>query len=914
MKVGGRFAGGGGEEPLVTGTGPSINAALLGTGVALSGPVTWGSYTAAHGGTLTGAVQEMQIDGGGWVAYVGTTTYTLGQTVEVRETLGFVGAPDYSLTRRASGVRDEVPTLAIPDQSFAYGQAVSIDLAALAGGTNLRDWTYSGPSWLTLSGSTLAGVAPSADVSTSATVTVSNSEGTVADTFAINVQDIVLVAALAEFNVSSGSPVTSSDDDFDYLSFTSAGAIEVTKAGYVDAELIGPGGSGGAKRYARSGGGGAGEIVRSVVWLDAGVYTIDPGDGGTAGYDPGDGSDNTEPVQSAATTAFGLTALSGGIGGSAVLDNGGPGPAAGGGAQGTGSDYEIGSIAGYGGGTSAGSQAAGGGGGWSASGESSSGDQGGDAGAGFYTDFLGVGEWVCEGGAGATNVGIAATAPQGIGGVGAIKNGSGPTAGGIGSGGGGAAITASAGYSGRGGAGRVAIRTPKDTTIGAIGIAEPASRNKPYPLNLTRTHAAVPFAGTTALPDGAVIQARVVDAEGTIVLDWHDAAIASGNAFSATIQVPAHRHACHFEARKKGSAISWRQVQEWFTALCIAYYGQSNAVRVGSNTGGSYAMPYPAMYVYDSEGEDAGGDAVVASVFGPNEDGRGVSALVDELTALTNVPVAVAVFGRGATSITQIRSGFDTFTSLTKGIDEIGGFLHAIIIHHGEADQASMTMPTYAGHFDGLHGDIASYTGQAKSDVPVFFSSLTGVTATSTTWPAFRQDQQDTLPGLGSNWHFVAPWDDATRIDQYHATVESYERRCRREARALAAFWGYVSALSTFQVSSAVANDTTTTTLTLSHDLGDDVALVAITHGATDNVTTAGSLTGAFQVSEDGGATWVAATAVRTDANTVTLTHAAVSTTGRTFSYNYNETIDEAVRDNSGYAWPLGLVYNMAVS
>ncbi|ANT39926.1 hypothetical protein RGUI_4119 [Rhodovulum sp. P5] len=173
----------------MTGTGPSIDEGELDTGVALSGPVTWGSYTAAHGGAVTGPTREMQIDGGGWSAWDGATTYTRGQIIEVRETLGFVGAPDYSLTRRASGVRDEAPTLAIPDQSFAYGQAVSIDLSAHAGGTNLRDWTYSGPSWLTLSGTTLSGTVPSADLATSASVTVTNSEGTAQADFAINVSD-----------------------------------------------------------------------------------------------------------------------------------------------------------------------------------------------------------------------------------------------------------------------------------------------------------------------------------------------------------------------------------------------------------------------------------------------------------------------------------------------------------------------------------------------------------------------------------------------------------------------------------------------------------------------------------------------------------------------------------------------------
>lgn len=143
-----------------------------------------------------------------------TFTPTAGQTVEVVT----VGPSPI-----AQIVADTTPTITgLEDLSSFYGDSVFINVSLKTSGTNLI-YSLSGPEWLTIDSNTgyITGTAPSMDVSTTVTVTISNSIGSASDQFIVSVtpsvvgdiwQPIVLVGAS---NIAGGSPSGTLDQNLD---------------------------------------------------------------------------------------------------------------------------------------------------------------------------------------------------------------------------------------------------------------------------------------------------------------------------------------------------------------------------------------------------------------------------------------------------------------------------------------------------------------------------------------------------------------------------------------------------------------------------------------------------------------------------------------------------------------------------
>ena len=201
--------------------------------------------------TLPSATTYWRVKGAGDSAWTldadGTFTPTAGATVEV------VTVGPSSI---AEIVADTIPAISgLADLSVSYGASVTINCALKSSGSNLV-YSLTGPSWLSINSATgsITGAAPSADVSTTATVTVSNSVGSASDTFAVTVAEVTMIGGVEIGSVGAVGTYLADymlvdGDDFDNVS--SADFLTPTNASgrYMTTRNYGAGSS--APRYLR---------------------------------------------------------------------------------------------------------------------------------------------------------------------------------------------------------------------------------------------------------------------------------------------------------------------------------------------------------------------------------------------------------------------------------------------------------------------------------------------------------------------------------------------------------------------------------------------------------------------------------------------------------------------------------------
>jgi len=194
-------------------------------------------------------------------------------------------------------------------------------------------------------------------------------------------------------------------------------------AAYTASYLIAAGGGGAGVSYG-AGGGAGGLLIGTTTFNTGTTYTVTVGAGGT--YNVTTGGSNS--------TAFGLTAIGGGVGGGNAGATGGSGGSGGGGKGGSGSGSGGSGTTGQGNAGSAGNGNAGGaGGGAGAAGAAPVGTVGGAGGAGLASTITGTSIYYAGGGSGNGTGGAAA---PGNGGTAVMTNGaanSGAGAGGDGS-------------------------------------------------------------------------------------------------------------------------------------------------------------------------------------------------------------------------------------------------------------------------------------------------------------------------------------------------------------------------------------------------------------------------------------------------------------------------------------------------
>ena len=435
-----------------------------------------------------------------------------------------------------------------------------------------------------------------------------------------------------------------------------------------------------------------------------------------------------------------------------------------------------------------------------------------------------------------------------------------------------------------------------------VAVAEPAENGFVYALNAARTTASVPVSGMFTGTPGA-IQARVVTDVGVQVVGWSTIEVApEGGTFSGSISVPEQgMQALRAEVRANGATQgAVAQSGLWSVGLVFLFYGQSNMVL--SSLGGSADIGLNKCY-----------DAT-SPAFGGQD--AGLAAFMSEMNDLADLPVLAVVGGQGGTGIDGLSDGDAPMIEMQAAIGLYAPTLHGIVWNQGEGDAiTTFAASVYPPKLAALHATLVTETGQAVSGVPLVLSSLMSTSrddgySPDNVWADFK-DMQRALDGnaITPNVHFAGGTDDMVRTDNFHSYGGSYALRNAREAYKMAEVLGYVSGDPTFEIVNVVAANPTSTTLTLSHGLGTDFSIVAVDHvDGAEVPTAAGPIIYGLAVSDDDWATSEAATGVRTDATTITLTHAALGGGERHARYLYGRQMDDLagiVVDNSAYAFPL---------
>lgn len=457
-----------------------------------------------------------------------------------------------------------------------------------------------------------------------------------------------------------------------------------------------------------------------------------------------------------------------------------------------------------------------------------------------------------------------------------------------------------------------------------------------YPVNNAHTTTSVPITGKAFGVASGIVQARVIDRDGVEVIAWADLATIAAGSYSGSISIPKATSAMKFlraEVRLKAApSVVAKQVGTWRCGFVIVGYGQSNSAGMTnlSSTDVLGAAGYIDSLTQVSENANAAGVC---------PDACGWGALARELATHANMPSRIVSGGTSGASIAIIGRG-TLFAQ--RVIDNLGlfGIAHALVWHHGESNTKDASVPataeSYATAVSNLYDDIAAAVGKTKTTLPMFTSSLgtygnNESQAGSSNW---WSNMNTLIRSYGSRWTNVVYCGsniDMVRNDDFHSRWRGYGKRGRRIGREIAATFGLTTSLGHFQVSAAAKNGATGTNLTLILPTGaTDISLVDARHkistgsGGTGTVlyavptdtdyalnpaNTLGSLH-LFEVSSDAGATWVPATATRTDATHIALSHADIGTGARLvrFAWGYGR----STADQSGYAggysgWTLGI-------
>jgi hypothetical protein len=216
-----------------------------------------------------------------------------------------------------------------------------------------------------------------------------------------------------------------------------------------------------------------------------------------------------------------------------------------------------------------------------------------------------------------------------------------------------------------------------------------------------------------------------------------------------------------------------------------------------------------------------------------------------------------------------------------------GGAVTVMWWHQGEENAASgrTAVVDVLGDLDAIRQLIADRDAAvSQSDVLVVLSGLgpqTGGGPSDAAWYAMN----DCIRQIGNEANYIYAGSNmsASLVDTIHWDAESYARDSELQARALGDLAGVTTGFALFEISSATVVDGTTVDVTLSQGLGTDY---------TPTTGIAG-----FEVSDDGGSTWAAATGARQSATVLRLTHSLSGACDRV-RYNYGINPGGIVRDN----------------
>lgn len=327
----------------------------------------------------------------------------------------------------------------------------------------------------------------------------------------------------------------------------------------------------------------------------------------------------------------------------------------------------------------------------------------------------------------------------------------------------------------------------------------------------------------------------------------------------------------------------------------VLFYGQSNMNNMVANGTGSPPAAAAGTTYFDD----------INLVWGAVPAADGLRNVLNALTVASGVP------WRGINgSINGTTVEFLADDTPTGGLGlfatklALAGVSTADIMlwMQGEGNAGEATQERdYIASLDLMHSRSATLMGKTTTTLPLVVAGLTtyggaadGVNSDTSWWTTrkalFESTSQTGVRFSHSNL-------DGARLpaDVFHLDAAAVARMGARYAQTALAALGYGGTEAHWEASGGATIDATHTNISL-----------GLIGTATDFTPTSG-ITG-FEVTGNNGATWVAATGARSNATTIQLTHASLSTTNaRTVRYQFGMLPDVSapVKDNSSLALPL---------
>ncbi len=334
----------------------------------------------------------------------------------------------------------------------------------------------------------------------------------------------------------------------------------------------------------------------------------------------------------------------------------------------------------------------------------------------------------------------------------------------------------------------------------------------------------------------------------------------------------------------------------WGIGINFIMVGQSNENTLAATGDGSIPMVAGAYHI--TRDGNIITDYTLAS-FSNALFGNGLTTILNDLVTASGVCVCALNMGWNATNIDGDAGGlWDSFMPGAVAM-WLGGDFEFIHWNGGENQfqysAATLTESVYLDWFVTLQNKAKALTG--RTVMPVYVSSIGRNTTTANgvqNWPLQQRTYIDAANCL-NDFHFVCNNMDQTTVDGTHKDVASCLREGQRVGQSILFLKGIsATPVSPWFITDATITNATTTRITMVHSAG------------TDFTPTTG-ITG-FEVSGDGGATWVTpSAAVRFDATHIDLTHSSFNTALRIIRYQWDSEpdISACVKDNSAIQSPL---------
>jgi hypothetical protein len=411
------------------------------------------------------------------------------------------------------------------------------------------------------------------------------------------------------------------------------------------------------------------------------------------------------------------------------------------------------------------------------------------------------------------------------------------------------------------------------------------------------------FGGTAP----AAVQARVVCQDGTAVTSW--AALTSPTitttSYTGTIaDVPMNDFSAVSTAdqakarydkmyvvevrRSDNTGQVFRSTSPFMVGVAILVHGQSNAGRLFASGADADNISNPTYVKYNTANSGA---AVNDYKFLYSSNGSGIRAAAEYITTTLGYPVIATTVDQSGSLLSVLTNTAGNHVAAARqwGIDM--GRIDAIVWYQGEGNSTtgnSVSPATYASALTTMCAYLKAQIGQ-PDDIPLIAIGLatsTDASYTNADWNATLKCLYD-LPNQDSNFTFGCSAFGSTLSDAVHIDNNSIKYVGERLGRALAKKFGYAQTEARFVIASASLVNSTTTDVTLTHYLGTDF-------------TPTSSIDG-FEVSQDGSSWSSPSAAVRQSANTIRLTHSALSggTYYLRYMYGRNPTKTNMVRDNT---------------